>query len=361
MMLRRRGLRVATTTQAPTASRYPKHFLQRRNGVERPLGWRARRYWVVSRSLCRFRRFPLANVGRSDLKEAAGLKARAWAPYPALGCHLHLTPEAAGIWIWDAARVDSAMQEAGIKPGRLVAVPETAVQTPAEDGLHLIQCTEGFEGQFWLHGDLRASRWWPESPSAEQWTDFQRSAGIVPPAAGSVPVAEQPVPCARPWTNTGRRFELEQRARQAVIAGAAVLLAAYGYFGGSLYRDWQDLRDAEQKLAIVQQQSAPVMADREAALDNLEIINAFATLDPYPAQLTLFARVAGKLPANGAQLTNWSYRQGELQFTIFSPTSPPDVLFYVKNYSLIDGFADVTADRAVLDRSLRVKLRVAKR
>ena len=253
------------------------------------------------------------------------------------------------------------MQEAGIKPNHLIAIPETALQARAEDGLHLVRCSDGVEGQFWSNGELESSRWWAQTPSPEQWVEFCRASGVGAPDGEAVPAIEQPELCARPWTNTGRRFEVEQRARQAAVGGAVLLLAAYGYFSGGFYRDLRALWDAQERLAAAQQQSAPVLANRDAALDNLEVINATAMLDPFPAQLTLFARVADKLPANGAQLTNWSYRHGELQFTIFSPASPPDVLFYVKNYSMVDGFADVTADRAVLDRSLRVRLRVAKR
>jgi hypothetical protein len=361
MISRRRGRAAATETQTqtPTASRYPTFFLQRRDGVERPVAWRGRRYWIVARSLCRFRRFPLTNVGHGDLKEAAALKARAWAPYPALGFHLHLTSQAAAIWIWDAARVDNAMRQAGVKPGRLATIPETAFQARAADGLHLIQCSEGVEGQCWANGELKASRWWAGTPSSDEWLEFQRVSGSAANIAPT-PSVEQPVRCARPWTNTGKRFELERRARQAVIGGAVALLAAYGYLGGSLFRDLQSSWEADRKLAALQEQSAPAMADREAALTNLDFLNAFKTLDPYPAQLSLFARVADKLPANGAQLATWSYRQGDLQFTVFSPASPPDVLFYVKTYSMIAGFADVTADRGMIDRSLRVKLRVAR-
>ena len=77
-------------------------------------------------------------------------------------------------------------------------------------------------------------------------------------------------------------------------------------------------------------------------------------------QLTLFARVAGQLPKNGARITTWSYQDGELQFTIASPAIAPDILFYVKTYSAVAGFTDVTADRADSDRSLRIKLRLAR-
>lgn len=343
--------------QAPPASRYPKFFLQRRDGVERPVAWRGR-YWVVARSLCRFRRFPLANVSQRDLKDAAALKARSWAPYPALGFHAHLTPGAAAIWIWNAAEVEHAMQEAGIKPGSLASVPETVLQERAVDGLHLIQCSEGVEGQFWSGGELMASRWWADMPSPREWLEFRRASGIEADAGGMLPSIEYPSRSAHPWTNTGRRLELERRVRQAGVAAACILLALYGYFGGSLGHDLHALSQVEQKLAAVQLASAPVMADREAALESLGFLNAFAALDAYPTQLTLLARVAEKLPANGAQVINWSYRQGDLQFVVFSPVSPPDELFYVKAYSLVDAFTGVTADRAVVDRSLRVKLQV---
>ena len=342
------------------ASRYPSFFLQHRDGVERPVAWRGRRYWVVARSLCRFRLFPLANVGRGNLKEVAALKARAWAPYPELGFHVHLTPDAARIWVWDAAQVGEAMQEAGIKPGRIAALPETAFQARAADGLHLVECVDGVEGQFWFEGELKASRWWAQTPSPEEWLEFQRAAGITMDVLPTVPAIEQPVRC-RPWMNTGSGLELERRGRQAAILGVGVLLAAYGYFGGGLTHDMLSLSDAEQRLVALQRQSAPAVADREAALANLKFVDGFAKLDPYPAQLALFARVAGKLPANGAQLAAWSYQQGDLQFTVFSPTSPADVLFYVKAYSPVEGFAEVTADRTVGDRSLRIKLRVVQR
>jgi hypothetical protein len=82
-------------------------------------------------------------------------------------------------------------------------------------------------------------------------------------------------------------------------------------------------------------------------------------LNPFPSQFELFAKVAEKLPTNGARIVGWSYQQGELQFTIFSPSSI-DILFYVKTYSAVDGFTDVTAKTGEVEQTLRIKLRVAK-
>jgi hypothetical protein len=345
--------------QNPMPSPYPRFFLQHRDRIERAATWRGRRYWVVGRSLCGFRLFPLANVGRTNLKDVAALKAREWAPYPELGFHVHLTRDAARIWVWDGARVRDAMLSMGVRPGRVTVLPETALQARGADGLQLIDCLEGVEGQFWSEGELKASRWWAETPSPGQWLEFQRATGMVVHALPQVPPAEQPVWRGQPWTSSGEGLRLERRGREAAVVVAGTLLAAYVYLAGSLAHDALSVSDVENRLVDAQRRSAPVLADREAALANLDFLGGFAKLDPYPPQPTVLARVAEKLPSNGAQLAAWSYQQGDLQFTVFSPISPPDILFYVKTYSSVEGFTDVTAERAEGDRSLRVKLHLA--
>ena len=341
-------------------SQSPQFFRQYRDRAERAATWRGRRYWVVSRSLCGFRLFRLANVGRNELRDAAALKAREWAPYAETGYHLHLTGDGARIWVWDAARVRGAMQAMGVSPGRITVLPETALQVRREDGLYLVGCLEGVEGQFWAEGELRASRWWVEAPLPEQWLEFVRATGVVVHALPDVPPFEQPVWRSRAWTNSGAGLELERRGREAALAGAALVLGAYAYLGGSLARDARSLAEIDNRLAEAQHRAAPVIADREGALANLDYLAGFAKLDPYPPQLSVLARVAENLPSNGAQLAAWSYQTGDLQFTVFSPASSLDILFYVKTYSSVPGFTDVAAERAEGPRSLRVKLHLAK-
>jgi len=341
-------------------SQSPPFFRQYRDRAERAATWRGRRYWVVSRSLCGFRLFRLANVGRNELRDAAALKAREWAPYAETGYHLHLTGEAARIWVWDAARVRDAMQATGVRPGRISVLPETALQARREDGLHLVECLEGVEGQFWAEGELKASRWWAEPPSPEQWLEFVRATGVVVHAPPGLPPLEQPVWRSGAWTNSGAGLELERRSREAALAGAALLLAAYAYLAGSLAHDARSLAEIDNRLGEAQHRAAPVIADREGALANLDYLAGFAKLDPYPPQLSVLARVAENLPSNGAQLASWAYQSGDLQFTVFSPASSLDILFYVKAYSSVPGFTDVAAERAEGPRSLRVKLHLAK-
>ena len=102
-----------------------------------------------------------------------------------------------------------------------------------------------------------------------------------------------------------------------------------------------------------------MLADLDRARSNKDFLAKFAQLSPFPSQFELFAKIAEKMPTNGTRIVGWSYQQGELQFTIFSPSSI-DILFYVKTYSAVDGFTDVTAKSGEAEQTLRIKLRVAK-
>src|ERR1700730_11911907 len=122
-MWRCRPRAAAPAKQSPMPSQSPPFFRQYRDRAERAATWRGRRYWVVGRSLCGFRLFRLANVGRNELRDAAALRVREWAPYSEPGYHLHLTGEAARIWVWDAVRVRDAMLAMGVRPGRILVLP----------------------------------------------------------------------------------------------------------------------------------------------------------------------------------------------------------------------------------------------
>jgi hypothetical protein len=312
--------------------------------------------------LCGFRVFALPGTSRTDLKGFAAIKAREWAPYAEVGYHAHLTRDAARIWVWDAGRVRDAMLAAGVRPGRVAALPEAALQARASDGLHLVTCLEGVEGQSWSHGELQASRWWPETPSLEQWLEFRRASGLAVDALTASPPAESPPWRSRPWTNSGggSGIGMERRAREVFVAGAGLLLAGYGYLSGSLAHDAMSMSAVENRLRAAEQRSAPTIAERSRALANREFLDNFAKLNPYPSQFALFAQVAEKLPPNGSRITAWTYQDGDLQFTILSPATP-DVLFYVKTYSSVEGFTEVAADRADSERGLRIKLRLARK
>ncbi|MFX6269947.1 hypothetical protein ABTF75_19175, partial [Acinetobacter baumannii] len=75
----------------------------------------------------------------------------------------------AGAWLWDQGAVEAAIADAGEDPEAVLIVPETAVQQPGTSGARLLRLNDGYEGQAWQNGLLRASRYWLSPPSADEW------------------------------------------------------------------------------------------------------------------------------------------------------------------------------------------------
>src|ERR1051325_4661812 len=187
MMSRPRRSRVKLPSLPSMTSPPSSVYLQYRDRVERPSTWRGRRYWILSRGLCAFRGVPAPSAARNDLRNFAGIKGREWAPFADPGFHTHLTRDTAAIWTWDAARAGDAMAEADIRPGRVTVLPETVLQARGEEGLRLVSCLDGFEGQCWSDGELVASRWWSDMPSPQRWIEFLRASRLSPDEFGEVP------------------------------------------------------------------------------------------------------------------------------------------------------------------------------
>src|SRR5260370_16647400 len=121
-------------------------------------------------------------------------------------------------------------------------------------------------------------------------------------ALPDVTLPEQPVWGSRAWSNSGAGLERERRGREAALAGAALVLAAYAYLGGSLVGDARSLAEVDNRLGEIQHRAAPVIADREQALANLDYLSGFAKLDPYPSQLTVLPRIPENLPRHLSHL-----------------------------------------------------------
>src|SRR5579863_1217635 len=132
----------------------PRMYLQRAGGIEEPVVARGRRYWAVSRSLCRFFKIPLladASTGRQ--REALRLQIERLSPFAETGSHCHFGVNCISLWLWDAQVVGDAAAAIGVDLRRVPAVPEAALQPPGE-GVRVVECLDGIEGQCWDQGSL---------------------------------------------------------------------------------------------------------------------------------------------------------------------------------------------------------------
>jgi hypothetical protein len=339
----------------------PRLFLYRSDGVREPAGGHGRRYWVVSRALCRFFKVPLlAEASAARRLDALELQARRLSPFTETGSHHHFGPDFAGLWLWDAAAAREAAAAVGVDLDALRVVPETALLPPAESGVRLVETVEGVEAQSWVAGALAASRWWPNEPDTRAWTLFQRGASVTPDPTPPRPVRFDWL--ERPWTRSRSTGALELGRLDLRLVAAvlgAMLLIGYGYLGAEDLRLARELSGVEARTAADRQATRPEVEARAKALGNLAAIRMLEGLDRYPGQLALLARVTEILPRNETHLAAWTWEHGQLELTV-AAEHPLDALYFVRSLQKIEGFTNVAAERAG-ENSLHIRLAVEPR
>jgi len=342
----------------------PRIFRHKIDGVEHPSGRRGRQIWMLSRAHCRYRVFSLID-DRSPARRLAALDLAIaqWSPYQDTGRLVQAAQGRAGVWIWDNAAVTDAIIAAGKRPQRMNVLPEAALQPRGDEGLRLIAGLDGYEGQWWQEGLLLGSRWWREPPSVHEWLQFRRACGVPPDEtidrSESIETLSE---LTTPWITSAawwRRVGPPDLTRAYQALGAAFLILT-GIFLGESASDRATLTDIRRLVAEASTTAEERGADRAAARSGVEAIRNLAALDPFPGQLELFEIASKVVPPNGARITDWTYRSGELEFTLTSPT-PLDAVATVKAFDSRGGFRDVTLTRSDGDRSLRVKLKVLPR
>lgn len=278
---------------------------------------------MLSRPLCRFRRFDLKNVPKAQRSQALRLQIRQWSPYASSGHYIVWSGEHALVWAWDAERLEADLAAQKLQPKTTRIIPESLLHPPLNEGLRLVACLDGVEGQLWQEQRPVHSRWWPAPPSATEWLNFQRDAGIAPSQDGGVP-APQTVPWLKqPWAKTadlGRGESQTLRYETGLIGGAILLLAGFTTWHGiELIKTRQAIEHLKAEQDSAEQNARPILEARRQALDALARIEALQATNPYPAQLALLAEVAKQLPKDGAYLKEWDYQNGKLKITVASP------------------------------------------
>ena len=335
-------------------------YLHRVNGVDEGEG-RGRRVWVVSRALCRFFKVPfLPEVSAARQLDALKLQIERLSPFAETGSHYHFGASAIGLWVWDARAMQDAADAVEVEARRLTVLPETAIQ-PAGEGLRLVECLDGVEGQYWVGGDLMASRWWPSVPDERNWALFQRGASVTPNHLSPAPPEATQLPwLGQSWTRTPRVGWTDLGSldlKLAAVAAAVLLTVGYGYFGAEWLRLHWAVSGIEAQIAAAANETRPITHARAAAIGDIAAIKQLHDLNPYPGQLTLMARVANILPKNETHFTGWTYDRGQLEITL-GAGHPLDATFFVRALDKVPGFKNVSAERAGGDNTLRIRLNV---
>lgn len=320
-------------------------FIQSIEKIETPQERFGTLRWILARSLYRFRRFDLAQVPAKNRAQALRLELAQWTPFANSAYYVGWQGPQALVWGWDADKVQQAIVAQGLKPQRAQILPESVLQTPLTEGLCLRRCHQGYEGQVWRAAQLEHSRWWPQSPSSEEWLMFQRDAGIAPGEQQSEPPEARGMALnRRPWISQAGSSGGQAMSPERPILGllSLFLLAPTCWYGFSLYKVQQGTAQLHALQLTLKRQADPIARARSQAQDALARTNALLALDPYPDQTALLAAITRVLPQDKSTIKEWDFQSGQLKITI-TPINDSSTAFLVNALQQAGTFRDVKA------------------
>lgn len=303
---------------------------------------------MLSRALCRFASFDLKGVAPQDRGRALDLQVRHWSPFERIATYVLWQGERALVWAWNAEAVETAMALEGVRPDRARVVPETLLRARPEQGVQLVNCLEGYEGQAWRDGELVASRWWGEIPSTVQWLNFQKDAAVAPEQQ-SVQVPE-PVNAPLESTAWGKSQSLDasgmegfRRERFIVATVGFALLTATFWYGAQVFKLRAATAQRLAELRELDRRAEPLLAARAEALEALSRVRALQeAMEHHPDQAALMAKVAELLPRDGTHVRLWEYVDGKLKIEIAAPAALVSS-DWIKRFEEISPFHNVQA------------------
>jgi hypothetical protein len=231
------------------------------------------------------------------------------------------------VWCWDNNKISADIVKQGHNPRNFHTIPETLLQPPENNGLRLIKCLEGVEGQYWRDAELIACRWWATVPDEQAWVSFQRDCSI-PVALQQTSTSLVQHPFLRtPWASITRvrLTDAEDEISLREIAFYAALILCFGlfsvYFCVGNYQISKALSQTHQQVVTIKKKAAAIFAAREEALNASSRLNAIYELNKYPEPLELMAAIAESLPKDGSFVREWEMTDGRLKLLISSPSN----------------------------------------
>jgi hypothetical protein len=286
---------------------------------------------VIGSGLLLYRWMDLAALPPSKRRAAVAAQLKAWSPFARSDFRVAWLKDGAGLFAWDAERLQSRMRDAGIEPAKVrAALPEPWLQAaPDGDAVRLIAGMEGVGGEVWKSGVLRAMRWWPRPPSDADWLNFLRGVGSAVGQSSALDANRQPQsgPLQRVgWAPLLTIDELRSGATQ--WESFAAFAVSLGLVGWTAYLAQQQLelkgqRDqAETALADLTVRSGPVIETRDGALREATIARNVAGLLDSPDALAVVEHVLNRLPqSSGIVLRQFELTGRQVRVNLEVPAS----------------------------------------
>lgn len=304
---------------------------------------------MIPRGRLIYKRFDLSEVPPARRGQALSVQLESWRPVRGATIWHGWLAGVAHVWAWpgDASDLQPQPNES--------AVPESALVPPQKDGLRLLECSEGFEGQCWQEGQLMVSRWWAARPDDVQWRTFLRAAGY---AADTVPSAEDAQWNVRPWVRSASGANAWWNAHEweVVSATAAVLILALGWQTGQWWQARQQLQEAQQGIDVLRAGASSELAARDRTLALMDRAGLMAGLVPEPGALELLDQVTAALPEDG-KLLSWQHEPERLSIE-FEADRAPNPERAVRALQQVPALEEILTERIPAANALRVQAEI---
>jgi len=308
-----------------------------------------RRELVIPRGRSIYKRFDLSKVPPTRRGQAIAVQLDAWRPLPDATVWHGWQGGIAHAWAWSEAAPD-------LQPQRNEsAVPESALIAPKTNGLRVLNCSDGFEGQCWRDRQLMLSRWWPVRPDEAQWRNFLRAAGY---SAAPMP---QPVDAewnARPWVKSASGANAWWNAHEweAITATTALLLLALGWQTGQWWQVRQQQQQAQQSLDAHRFEAESELTARDQTLALVDRAARMVEWVPEPSALKLLDQVTAALP-DGGKLLAWEHEPGRLSLE-FEADRAPNPERAVRALQQVPALEEILTERTPAADALRVQAKI---
>ena len=319
--------------------------------------------WVLSRACYAVKFLDLASVPVSKRTSAINLAIAAWSPFANTAHYVIPDGQAALLCAWDADTTTQLIGTQSLGAAQVRVIPESALRkasgtTPimasaAHAKAELHQALEGYVGVVTLAnagGRSLAEQWWSDLPTAPQWRNFLRSAGL-----GDEINAMVPAPLSKAWSSQPRghlandtNHTSSPREVLALSTAAFLLALPTLWYANELRQLYVLKQDASQRLQSTEKDFDVVLGARELALSTQDRAIQLGRLLNRTDPLNLFEIVNNIVLQNSAsgalQLGDWDLRSQQLKFSLVAASgSPPAATALVKALERVTIFRDVEA------------------
>lgn len=333
-----------------------RRYEQTTQGVSTPSRRLGMREWILSRGLCAYQLFDLADIPANERRNALAVKLQQWSPFRVTGNCYVWQGAAVHVWAWDREKVDKAMRQASVVTARII--PDSLLYPlPPVDGTRLLRTIEGYEGQHWSGKRLLQSHWWPALPTAAQWARFLRSCSVAP--AKGLPMIDEPALMDDPWGRIQRESHVDTaRVNRNVVAIAMSLVMAWlAWQAGGLWRWSEAVASVQSDVDRLTSELDPILANETAARAGLQWLEAISGLHSDIKQIQLLHDVFFNVQSSSPiKLLNWEYANGDLKVTLTGGDLDPSDL--VDAYESVRHFSDVSARTGFFPNSMEISMKV---